>query len=59
MADTESGNGADELYRKVGFVEVGKIPRFAHSPAGGLRDETFFYKDLSLGEEGHTSFKTE
>lgn len=47
MADTESGTVAEEMYRNLGFVEVGKIPNFANSPAGGLRDETFFYKQLS------------
>lgn len=59
MGDTETGTAAEEMYRKLGFVEVGKIPGFSTSPAGGLRDETFFYKQLSLGD-GHTSpVKTE
>ena len=47
MADTETGTGAEELYKKLGFVEVGKIPGFSKSPAGGLRSETFFYKQLA------------
>ena len=47
MSDTESGTLAEDMYRKFGFVEVGKIPAFAKSPAGGLRSETFFYKHLA------------
>ena len=47
MADTESGTVSEGMYRKFGFVEVGKIPAFAKSPAGGLRSETFFYKHLA------------
>lgn len=47
MTDTESGTVAEEMYRTLGFVEVGKIPNFANSPAGGQRDNTFFYKQLA------------
>lgn len=46
MTDTETGTVAEALYRKLGYVEIGKIPDFAISPGGGLRAETFFYKQL-------------
>lgn len=46
MLDTETGTVAEHLYRKLGYVEVGKIPEFAISPGGGLKSETFFYKQL-------------
>ncbi|PKS09113.1 hypothetical protein jhhlp_003727 [Lomentospora prolificans] len=47
MTDTESGTVAENLYRKLGYVEVGRIPNYAISPGGGLKSETFFYKQLS------------
>ncbi|SPN99617.1 uncharacterized protein DNG_02469 [Cephalotrichum gorgonifer] len=47
MADTESGTVAEEMYKRLGYEEVGKIPNYGLSPAGGLRSETFFYKQLS------------
>lgn len=49
MADTETGSPAEQVYAKLGFVEVGKIPKYGISPGsatGELRDETFFYKQL-------------
>jgi hypothetical protein len=46
MADTETGTVAEEMYRKLGFTEAGKIPGYSLSPAGGLKSETFFYKHL-------------
>lgn len=47
MLDAETGSGAEEVYRRLGYVEVGKIPGYSASPAGGMRDETFFYKRLA------------
>ncbi|KAJ2893838.1 putative acetyltransferase [Zalerion maritima] len=46
MIDTEQGSAAESFYRSLNFIEVGKIPNYGASPAGGLRDEVFFYKDL-------------
>jgi hypothetical protein len=46
MADTETGSPAEEIYKKFGFTEVGKIPNYGISPSGELKSETFFYKQL-------------
>lgn len=47
MIDTEVGTPAESFYRSLNFQEVGKIPNYGISPKGGLRDEIFFYKDLT------------
>jgi hypothetical protein len=44
--DTETGSNAEKVYSKLGWVEVGKIPKYGVSPDGELKDETFFYKQL-------------
>jgi hypothetical protein len=47
MVDSETGSPAEEVYKKLGFTEIGKVPKYGISPAGGeLKDETFFYKQL-------------
>lgn len=47
MLDTETGSPAEDIYRKLGYTEIGKIPKYGISPATGeLKDETFFYKSL-------------
>lgn len=51
MTDAETGSPAEEIYRKFGFVEVGKIPGYGispNNPSGEFRDETFFYKQLGV-----------
>lgn len=45
--DTASGSGGDFLYRKLGYVEAGRIPAFALTPDGRLSEATFLYKQLS------------
>jgi GNAT superfamily N-acetyltransferase len=45
VLDTAS-NEADRLYRRGGWVPVGRIPDYALLPAGGLCDTTVFYKRL-------------
>jgi GNAT superfamily N-acetyltransferase len=44
--DTETGSAAEKLYRGLGWIEAGAIPRFAYRPDGALRPTTFFYKEL-------------
>ncbi|KAI8176691.1 Acetyltransferase [Colletotrichum sp. SAR 10_75] len=48
MLDTEAGSTAEEVCRKFGYIEVGRIPNFGISPAvpRQLKDEVFFYKAL-------------
>lgn len=45
--DTETGSGAEHLYRKLGWTAAGVIPDFAYRPDGELRSTTFFYKKLT------------
>jgi ribosomal protein S18 acetylase RimI-like enzyme len=47
MADTEHGKPSEELYRRLGYIEIGQIPNYSKSPAGDLRDEVFFYKNIA------------
>ena len=46
VLDTCRGTPAEALYRRLGWQEVGVIPRFALTPDGGDCDTVFFYKDL-------------
>lgn len=47
MLDTTIGSGAEFVYPKLGYKELGIIPNYGFSPKDGkLRDEMFFYKDL-------------
>ncbi|MFG2874933.1 GNAT family N-acetyltransferase [Streptomyces sp. NPDC048337] len=42
--DTETGSGAEHVYRRAGWTEVGTIPDYATDPAGRLHPTTLFYK---------------
>lgn len=42
--DTESGSGAERVYRAAGWTEAGSIPDYAADPAGRLVATTFYYK---------------
>ncbi|RSS83297.1 GNAT family N-acetyltransferase [Streptomyces sp. WAC06614] len=42
--DTETGSGAEHLYRSAGWTEAGTIPDYATDPAGRLRPTTLFHK---------------
>jgi GNAT superfamily N-acetyltransferase len=46
VLDTRSGDVSGDLYRSLGYVEVGHIPRYARSSSGGLDATTLFYKEL-------------
>jgi GNAT superfamily N-acetyltransferase len=48
LLDTETGSPAEEVYKKLGYVELGQIPRYGLSPNGELKDGTFFWKHLAL-----------
>jgi GNAT superfamily N-acetyltransferase len=45
--DTETGSGAETLYRKLGWTRAGEIPDFAYRPDGELRPTSFYYKRLT------------
>lgn len=46
MLDTTIGSGAEHVYPKLGYKEIGVVPNYGFSPNdGSLMDEMFFYKD--------------
>lgn len=46
VLDTDENGAARRLYGKLGWTELGTIPRFALMPDGRDCGSTFFYKDL-------------
>ncbi|KAI1490576.1 acyl-CoA N-acyltransferase [Biscogniauxia mediterranea] len=46
ILDTEAGSAAAQVCPRLGFTQIGMIPAYAVSPAGGLKDELFYYKQL-------------
>lgn len=46
LLDTETGSSAEAVYKKLGYVEVGRVPAYGMSPTGELKDGTFLYKQL-------------
>ena len=46
LLDTETGSPAEEVYKTLGWTEIGKVPAYSVSPSGELKGETFFYKQL-------------
>lgn len=48
VLDTREGDPSNALYRALGFIEAGKIPRYARSADGNLDGTVFYYKEISL-----------
>ncbi|CEJ84514.1 hypothetical protein VHEMI03498 [[Torrubiella] hemipterigena] len=46
LLDTETDSPAEAVYTKLGWTELGKVPKYGISPTGELKDGTFFYKQL-------------
>lgn len=46
VLDTVSGGAAEQLYRALGWTEVGRIPNYALMPYGEMSDTTYFYRAL-------------
>lgn len=46
VLDTVTGDDAERLYDRLGWVKVGVIPNFALYPDGRYCATTFFYKEL-------------
>lgn len=44
--DTETGSGAEGLYRSLGWEVAGIIPDFAYTPFGPPAPSTFYFKRL-------------
>ncbi|MCP1310936.1 GNAT family N-acetyltransferase [Paenibacillus tyrfis] len=48
VLDTRAGDPSNLLYRSLGYVEAGRIPRYARSADGSLDDTVFYYKEVEL-----------
>lgn len=46
VLDTRAGDLAEQLYRSLGYVCAGEIPRYARSADGRLTGTLFFYRFL-------------
>ncbi|OPC82541.1 GNAT family N-acetyltransferase [Embleya scabrispora] len=44
--DTQTGSGAERLYKRAGWIESGAIPSYAADASGVLRSTTIFHKHL-------------
>jgi hypothetical protein len=52
VLDARKGGPAERLYRRLGWVHVGSIPRFALDPDGVTpHDNVIFYKELAPAGE--------
>jgi hypothetical protein len=47
VLDTRQGDVSELLYRKLGYVLGGAIPRYARSADGALHATVFYYRDLA------------
>lgn len=47
VLDTDEHGAARRLYNRLGWTELGTIPRFALMPDGAACGSTFFYKSLA------------
>lgn len=47
VLDTCRGDSGEPLYRKMGYIEVGVIPRYAEIENGGFCDTVIYYKQLA------------
>jgi acetyltransferase len=46
LLDVRTGDPAEALYRSLGFVKLGEVPRYACNPDGGLAASSFYYLEL-------------
>ena len=55
LLDVRAGDPAEALYRELGFIRIGEVPRYARSPDGRLAASRFYYLELPPrpGEGGH------
>ena len=51
VLDTRSGDNAERLYRKLGYVEVGIIPSYAQNATGTFDATIVFYKLLPASSQ--------
>ena len=46
VLDTREGDAANDFYRSLGYVEAGRIPRYARSANGTLDATVLYFKEL-------------
>lgn len=44
--DTRAGDHSNLLYRSIGYIEAGRIPKYAKSDNGSLHETIFYYKQM-------------
>jgi len=46
VLDTRKSDPSERLYRSLGYIEAGSIPRYARGAGGELHDTVLFYREL-------------
>lgn len=46
LLDTRLGDSSNHLYRSLGYIEAGEIPKYARSSSGNLDTTVFYYKEV-------------
>jgi ribosomal protein S18 acetylase RimI-like enzyme len=46
LLDVRTGDPVEGLYRSLGFVKFGEVPRYARNPDSGLAASSFYYLEL-------------
>jgi ribosomal protein S18 acetylase RimI-like enzyme len=46
VLDTRSGDPSNNLYRSLGYIEAGRIPKYAKSSSGSLDETIFYFKEI-------------
>jgi ribosomal protein S18 acetylase RimI-like enzyme len=46
ILDTRAGEVSNLLYKSKGYIEAGRIPKYAESTEGGLHDTVIYYKNI-------------
>jgi GNAT superfamily N-acetyltransferase len=46
LLDTCKNGPAEQLYKSLGWIRVGEVPKFALNPDGSWCDTVFYYKEL-------------
>jgi ribosomal protein S18 acetylase RimI-like enzyme len=44
--DTRAGDPSNLLYKSIGYIEAGRIPKYARSDNGSLHETIFYYKQM-------------
>jgi len=47
VLDTREGDPSNDLYRALGYQEVGRVPDYARNSSGGLSATVYWYKSLA------------